>query len=133
MAMITRSEFGVVAINNEVLSRVVVEEMLSMRDMLIPCNRRGKPYRKSFFSTGDELLNSVEIKVHNKTDISVRVYFIAKFGESITQMSYDLFDRIEAEFELLCLDKPTVLTACIKGVMAKQVIERNLEVTRRND
>ncbi|MBQ0005769.1 MAG: hypothetical protein KBS68_07920 [Clostridiales bacterium] len=133
MAMITKSEFGVVAVNNDVLCKIVVEEMLRMDDLLVPCNRRGKPCRKSIFGLNDDMLSSVDVKEQRKTELSVKVYFIAKFGESINQMANDLFDRIEEEFELLCLDKPKVLTACVKGVLSRQLQERDVEVVRYND
>lgn len=133
MAMITKSEFGTVAINNDVLSRLVLEHMLDMDDCLLPCNKRGKPYRRSIFQIGDEATNYVDIRERKQSEVTVKVYIITRFGKSINKTSNELFDRIEKEFELLNISKPKVLTAYIRGVMSKQLVERNLEVTRHND
>lgn len=132
MAMITKNEFGMVAVNNMVLCKMIIDDMLSMADFLVPCNKRGRQLKKGLLNGLNDMLTSVDISEYN-TDVFVRVYFISKFGESITEISNDLFDRIEKDFEMLCLDKPYEIHANIKGVMSDRIAVHDLEVTRHND
>ncbi len=133
MIRLSKSEYGTVAVDKDVISRLVIDCMNSMDSVLLPCNRKGKiSGRKIPFISDDEAENSVEIKASGRNRISVRVYFIARFGESISKMSNELFDSIEEEMESLGFEKPERLFACVKGVLARQVAERNIEVTRYN-
>ena len=132
MAMVTKNEYGMVAVNNMVLCKMILDEMISMEKFLIPCNKHGKPLKKGLFTGLNDMLAAVDISEYN-TDVFVRVYFISKFGESITEISNNHFDRIDDDFELLCLDKPHEIHANIKGVMSDRISGRELEVTRHND
>ena len=55
------------------------------------------------------------------------------FGESISDTANELFDRIENDLGLLMPEKPAEITACIKGIMSKQLVLRDIEVTRSNE
>ena len=132
MAMITKNEFGMVAVNNMVLCKMIIDEMLSMDKYLVPCNRHGKPLKRGILTGLNDMMAAVDISEYN-TDVFVRGYFISQCGESITEISDMLFDRIEADFEILCLDKPYEIHANIKGVMSDRIAKRDLEVTRHND
>lgn len=133
MAKIYRNEFGVMSINNDVLADLILKIMLEMDEDLIPCNKKGKLVKKSFFRIIEDAENVVEIKEINRSDISICVYFVARFGRSINRMTENLFDRIEEELGLMCVDKPKILTAKVKGILAKNLAERNLELTRNNE
>lgn len=130
-ARITENEFGIIDIHRDVLARLVVDKIADMDAFVVPCNKKGKPLKRKMFSI-DDLENSVDVKINNRNEITVRVYLLSRFGESINQISNELFDSIESEFEKLSIAKPKTITAYIKGVMAKQIIERNIEVTRHN-
>ncbi len=132
MALITKSEYGIVAVNNDVIAKLIAEDMMSFDGVIMPCNSKGKALKKNFLRGYGNMTDAVEISEYN-TDVFVRVYFIIKFGESIHDVSYELFKMIEDDFELLCLDKPCELKASIKGVKSETVAKTNLEVTKRND
>lgn len=100
---------------------------------MLPCNKKGKiAGKKKGFLQSDDYENAVEIRVNSSNELSIRLYFIARFGESINQMANELFDGIEADLELYGINKPVFITANVKGVLAKQIVERNVEVSRYN-
>ena len=61
MAMITRNEYGVVAVNNSVLCKMIIDRLLRLDDVLLPCSRKGRPIRKGFFTGFNDYANAVEI------------------------------------------------------------------------
>lgn len=132
MALISISEYGVVTVSKQVLSKLILDEILKEEAHLFPCNKNGKILKKGFFSGYNDMLNSIEI-IDERGRIEVNIYIIVKFGASINDISNRLFDGIEKSFEIICLDKPKLLTAHIKGTYRDQLIKRNIEVTRSNE
>ena len=65
MAMITRNEYGIVAVNNSVLCRMIIDHLLKCDDAMLPCNRKGKLIRKGFFTGFNEFANAIEITENN--------------------------------------------------------------------
>ena len=45
MSVILRNDFGAVAVNKGVLERMIIEDMLAMSDVLLLCNKKGKPIK----------------------------------------------------------------------------------------
>lgn len=132
MALISVSELGVVTVNKDVLAKLVLDEILREEAYLFPCNKNGKILKKSFFTGYNDMLNAIEI-VEDKGRVEVTVYIVIKFGISINEQVNKLFDCIENTFEIICVDKPRRLTACIRGTYHNQLIRRNIEVTRCNE
>lgn len=132
MAMINKNEYGIIGVNNSVLSRMIIDNMLEYDEYLIPCNKKGKPINKNILTGLHEFQNSVEIKEYNGK-IYVRVYIISKFGESMSNTSELLFEEIEKDFTVIGLPKPKQIVINIKGVMSKQIAERDIELVRDND
>ena len=46
MALLTRNEYGIVAVNNTVLEKLTVDNMLSLSSMLVPCSKKGRLLRQ---------------------------------------------------------------------------------------
>lgn len=132
MAMVTKNEYGMVAINGNVLCKLVIDEILAMEDRILPCNRKGKVLKKSLFTGYHEMLAAVELK-EEAEGISVRIYLVVRFGERISDVTNKLFDAVERDFRELCLDPPVEIAASIKGVLSRQLAPRDVEVVRRND
>lgn len=133
MAMITHSEYGIVAVNNSVISKMIIDNMLSMETRLLPSNKKGKPLKKGMFTGYNELYNSVEL-IETSDGIKVKVYFLTQNMTKYEETSDELFNKIESDFKLLCLDKPLELRAHIKGFMVEKKVEaRDVEMVRKND
>ena len=133
MPLIRSNEYGTVSVNNSVLSKLIVDNMLSMSNLLVPCNRRGKVLRRGFFSGFNEMLNSVEIS-DNSGNFIVKVYFVLLENSKYEQSAKALFDMIEDDFELLNLDRPIKLIANVKGIIRNQILsKKDTEIVRQND
>lgn len=132
MAMINKNEYGIIGVNNSVLSKMIIGNLLEYDEYLIPCNKKGKPINKNLLTGLHEFQNSVEIKEYNGKNY-VRVYIISKFGESMSNTSELLFEEIEKDFMIVGLPKPKQIIINIKGVMSKQIAERDIELVREND
>lgn len=131
MALITKSRYGLVAVNNEVL-RVIVSKCVSqMGELVFPCNKKGKVYKSKSFDKDPRILNSIEISEDSEV-ITIDIYYVSKFGESLTDTAQKLFDLIEETIEPIKPEKAVNITAHIKGMMAKQVVPRDLEIVRKN-
>jgi len=132
MAMITSSEYGIVAVNNTVLCKIIIDDMLSMNADLVPCNKKGRVLKKSFFTGYNELYNAVELS-DTPDGIKIKVYFILQTENKYEETSNKLFDKIEKDFAEMYLDEPVRLTANIKGFYRdKSVEQRDIEMIRRN-
>ena len=60
MAVILRNEFGVVAVNRQVVTKLILDEMLAMEGELLPCTKSGKPLKKSRFSGYGDMTDAIE-------------------------------------------------------------------------
>ena len=133
MAMITNSEYGIVAVNNTVLSKMIIDSMLSMNDELIPCNKRGKALKRGFFTGYNEYYNSVELS-DKEEGITIRIYFLLMPDADSDAAANRLFDRIEDDFTMLCVDKPVRMTASTKGTLRDRSVDpQELELVRTNE
>ena len=74
-AKIMENEYGIISVDKDVLSSVAIRRMMAMDTLLIPCNKKGKTSRKNLFHD-DENESSVEIRINNKNEITMKLYFI---------------------------------------------------------
>lgn len=132
MALITKSRYGLIAINNDVLRTIVAGCVGEMGDLVFPCNKKGRVYKSGSFEKDSRVLNSIELSEDSK-GIIIDIYYVSKFGESLNDTAQKLFDLIEDRICSVKPEKPLSITAHIKGMMAKQVVPRDLEIVRRND
>ena len=132
MALITRSDYGLVAVNNNVIKKLISLDMESMGELIHPCNRKGRLIRRGLLVGDPDLYNAISVS-ETRSEINVEIYYVIKFGESMNDISNQLFDMIEADFEKLRLPKPKMIKANIKGLMTKQVVPKDIEVVREND
>ena len=77
MAVINRNEHGAIALNNKVLSKMIIEELLSMQNMIIMCNKKGKIVKDNPTPIIDpDYYDSVDVSETTKGGMQVKVYLI---------------------------------------------------------
>lgn len=133
MSIITRNEYGAVAVNKVVIERMIIEDMLAMSDSVIMCNKNAKPIKdKPTPFIDPDYFDSVEVS-DKKDFIKVKVYIIVRFGNNISETADRLLDTIENDFALLKLRKPDVIKIKVRGIMSDELVKRNIDVVRKND
>ncbi|MBK5253545.1 MAG: hypothetical protein JJE03_03615 [Peptostreptococcaceae bacterium] len=133
MATINNNEYGEISINNSAIEKIVVNNLLKMKYVFLPTNKRGKLIvAKGIRTKITDYIGSVEVTEY-QGKLFIKIYYIIQFGESINSESNKLFDLIEADLENIGLKKPNQITSKITGVISKQIAKRELEVVRRND
>ena len=133
MAYITRNDYGAIAVNTRVISKIIVKNLLEMKDCFVLCNKKGKLIKKNPTPFIDpDYYDAVEI-IDNNKEFSIKIYLIPKFGKSISEMTDRLLEKIEKDFELIQLRKPDKITISIKGILSRTITKRNIEVTRSNE
>lgn len=133
MSIITRNEYGAVAVNKVVIERMIIEDMLAMSDSVIMCNKSAKPIKdKPTPFIDPDYFDSVEVS-DKKGFTKVKVYIIVRFGNNITEIGEMLCDTIEEDFAMLKLRKPDVIKIKVRGIMSDELVKRNIDVVRNND
>jgi uncharacterized alkaline shock family protein YloU len=139
MSVILRNDYGAIAVNKGVIERMIIDDLLDMGDDIILCSKKGKPikdkparfYDPSRF-TDPDYFDALEV-YEKKQHVRVKVFIITTFGSSISELTEEIFRRIENDFAILKLNNPGIITVNIKGVMSDdQIVRRNIEVIRKN-
>lgn len=133
MAMVNKNSYGIIGINNSVITKMIVSRLLKYDDYLIPCNKKGKPINRNIMNGfSNDYQNSVEVKEFNER-LYITVYIISKFGESMSNISEMLFADIQKDLAMVGVPQPKEIKITIKGVMSKQIAERNIDLVKVND
>lgn len=133
MSIITRNDYGAIAVNNKVLAKMIVGELLSMSDVFIPCTKKGKIIKQNPTPFIDpDYYDSLEIN-ESKTKTGVKVYCFSVSGDNISEDAEHLIDRIESVYDLFKLEHPHKTTIRIKGVASNPQIKKAIEVSRINE
>ncbi len=132
MSVILRNEFGAIAVNKGVIERMIIEDLLDMGEDIILCSKKGKPIKdKPARFVDPDYFDAIEV-YEKKQQVRVKVFIITKFGANITEITDEIFRRIENDFAILKLSNPSNIKVSIKGVLSDQIIKRNIEVIRKN-
>ena len=124
MATMSKNECGVISVAGSAITRMIVDNLLSFEDTLLPCNRKGKLLRKGIFTGNHELGNSVEIREKSEG-----------IHGTLAGASQQLFNMVEEDFGVLCLEKPAEIRMNIMGFLpegGKQPVGRKYTLRRRN-
>ena len=139
MSVILRNDYGAIAVNKGVIKRMIIDDLLDMGEDIILCSKKGKPikdkpsrfYDPSRF-TDPDYFDALEV-YEKKQQVRVKVFISTTFGSSISELTDEIFRRIENDFAILKLNNPGIITVNIKGVMSEdQIVRRNIEVIRKN-
>lgn len=132
MSVILRNDYGAIAVNKGVIERMIIEDLLDMGDDVILCSKKGKPISdKSGRFWDPDYYDALEV-YEKRQQVRVKVFIITQFGANITEITDEIFRRIENDFSILRLGAPGIMTVSIKGVMSDQIVKRNIEVVRKN-
>lgn len=134
MALIEKNNYGVITADNEVLTKIVVENLLSFERQLLPCSRKGKVIRKGIFTGFHEYSNAVEIREEN-SQIYVRIYAVTVMHGNMNGVAKQLFEMIDDDFATLCLEPPAEIKLHILGFLpedGKQPVGRKYAIRRRS-
>jgi len=131
MSLIKKTDYGLIAINNKAIARMVVDELDSMSDKLLMCNKKGKIVKDSSNPFVDTPMDSVDI-FENKKGTRIRIFIITNIGDSASDIADIIISRVEDIYDMLKIKRPDRIDVCIKGMMADQLIKKNIEVSRKN-
>lgn len=118
MAVILRNEFGVVAVNRQVVTKLILDEMLAMEGELLPCTKSGKPLKKSRFSGYGDMTDAIEL-TDERGDVCLTIYYLAYRGAQIYALSDRLFDRIVRSFSRFSYEKSVEMRVVCKGFLGE--------------
>ena len=135
MSVILRNEFGAIAVNKVVIERMIIEDMLSMDEVLVLSNKKGKPIKEKPTPIIDpDYYDAVEVS-EKKGEAKVKIYIVVKYGSNISQAADRIFEAVENDFQMLRLDKPRTISVKVRGlagVMNDEIVKRNIDIVRNN-
>lgn len=135
MSVITRNEFGAIAVNKSVIEHMIVEDMLSMSDCLVLSNKKGKPIKDKPTPIIDpDYFDAVEVS-DKRGIFKVKIYIVVRFGHDISGIAERVFDAVEHDFELLRLEKPETISVKVRGIMdliEDELVKRSIDLVRNN-
>ena len=132
MSVILRNDFGAVAVNKGVLERMIIEDMLAMSDVLLLCNKKGKPIKDKPTPILDpDYLDAVDVS-EKKGSAAVKVYLLIRSGCNISAVAEEVFEKVEADFRMLSLDNPSSISVKVRGLISDEIVKRNIDVVRNN-
>lgn len=136
MSVIVRNDYGAIAVNKGVIERMIVEDMLSMNDVIVLSNKKGKPIKEKPTPFIDpDYYDAVEV-TDKKGQVNVKIYVVVKFGNNISRMADRIFDSVERDFAMLRLGKPSVISVKVRGIsgiMNDEIVKRNIDIVRNNN
>ena len=133
MSVILRNDYGAIAVNRNVIEKMLIEDMLSMSGDILLCNKKGKLIKKKPTPFIDpDYFDAIDI-IDKKGHVKVVIYMILAEGRVITSLADHIFEMIENDFSLLRLDKPDSISLRVRGIKdGNEVIKRSVEVVRNN-
>jgi uncharacterized alkaline shock family protein YloU len=132
MSVIIRNNYGAIAVNNGVIEKMIVEDMLGMSDALILCNKKGKLIKDKPTPLIDpDYYDAVEVS-GKREHVNVKIYIVVRLGNNISALADRIFKMIEGDFDLLRLNRPDTITIKVRGIMSDDIIKRNIDVVRNN-
>jgi uncharacterized alkaline shock family protein YloU len=133
MSVILRNDYGAIAVNRGVIEKMIIEDMLSLSDDLLLCNKKGKVIKEKPTPFIDpDYYDAVDVS-EKKGHVKVVVYMVLSEGRTATTVAENVFRMIEADFEMLRLDRPDGISVRVRGITeGDEIIKRSVEVVRNN-
>lgn len=132
MSVIVRNDYGAVAVNKGVIERMIIEDLLGMSDVLLLCNKKGKPIKEKPTPLIDpDYYDAVDV-TDKQGHCTVRIYVIIREGCSIPEAADTVFDKIEQDFEMLRLARPEKINFMVRGIMSEGIEKRSIDLVKNN-
>ena len=133
MSVILRNDYGAVAVNRGVIERMIIENMLSLSSDILLCNKKGKIIKEKPTPFIDpDYYDAVDVS-DKKGHVKVVINMILTEGKTVMSVAETIFSMIEADFDILRLDKPDSINLRVRGIKdGDEVLKRNVEVVRSN-
>lgn len=133
MSVILRNDYGAIAVNRGVIEKMIIEDMLSLSDSILLCNKKGKVIKEKPTPFIDpDYYDAVDVS-DKKGHVKVVINVILTEGSTITSVSERAFRMIESDFEMLKLSKPDSISIKVRGILdGEEIVKRNVEVFRNN-
>ncbi len=133
MSVILRNDYGAIAVNRGVIERMIIEDMLSLSSDILMCNKKGKIIKEKPTPFIDpDYYDAVDVS-DKKGHVKVVINVILNEGSTVTTVAETIFKMIEADFDILRLDKPDSISLRVRGVKnGEEISKRNVEVVRSN-
>ena len=125
MAYIVRNEYGSVVVNDRVLIKMIVEELLKFDDAIILCNRKSKIIKdKPTLFIDSDYYDAVEYLDTIKAN-EIRIYMVKPQSVQLNDIIYDIYSRINDIFDGLRVARPQHINIYIKGEMTDEGLIKN--------
>lgn len=135
MSVIVRNTYGAIAVNKVVIERMIIEDVLCMREILMLSDKKGRPIKERPTPIIDpDYYDAVDIS-EKKGQSKVKVYVVVRHGNNITDVADRIFDAVEDVYKMLRLDKPSVISVKVRGiaeVVNGVIVKRNIDIVRNN-
>jgi uncharacterized alkaline shock family protein YloU len=133
MSVILRNDYGAIAVNRGVIERMIIEDMLSLSSDILMCNKKGKIIKEKPTPFIDpDYYDAVDVS-DKKGHVKVVINVVLNEGSTVTTVAETIFKMIEADFDILRLDKPDSISLRVRGVKnGEEISKRNVEVVRSN-
>lgn len=129
MGQISRNEYGTIAVNDQALTNMIIDELLEMSDSIILCNKKGKIIKHKPTPFIEPDYHDAVIITDTIKESSIKIYVIVVFGKSISSVADELFERIGAIYDSLQHKKPGIVKFRVRGMKtAAGVVKREIEV-----
>ena len=132
MSVIVRNDFGAVAVNKGVIERMIIEDMLGMSDVLLLCNKKGKAIKEKPTPLIDpDYYDAVDVS-EQKGHFTVKIYVIVDASHDIHAVSRDVFSKVEADFDMLRLERPETIKFKVRGIKSREIEKLSIDVVKSN-
>lgn len=132
MAIIDKNEIGSLVVNNKVLEKIIIEDILRLSNKVLLCDKKGKLIkRKPTPFIDSDYYDAVEVNETTRDGFCIKILLIVVEGFNPNDVANEIFDLIEKEHELLQVAVPDLMTIYCKGIMTSQINKRNIEISRK--
>ena len=125
----TDLDSGKITLDNAVLGSIIIQEAATTEGKIILCSSKGKPIKQPVKRNGDDG-NFFDYN-WNESNLDIIVYVIIKLGGSINTIAEKFNERLRIAINELLGIQPASITVNIKGILSKNISDRDIRITTR--
>ncbi|MDD2217057.1 MAG: Asp23/Gls24 family envelope stress response protein [Eubacteriales bacterium] len=119
-----KNKKGTVSLNKNIIGNIVIEAMSEYQDRVFLCNQKGKMLYQD-----PRNASMMDIAFDDK-NFTVKFYILMRFGTSINTITNKIIDKIYEDTQSILGICPQKVTVVVSGIISKQIVKRNIEVSR---